>query len=105
MPAGFGFPPSKIIRLYRKGSQLRHPLEELGGHVPMQPCLIDKAVPLFLVFTKEPGFLPAASVKRLKKIGGQKIKVDEERRNREARPSKYLAGGNDDISKGALGTV
>ena len=71
----------------------------------MQPCLIDKAVPLFLVFTKEPGFLPAASVKRLKKIGGQKIKVDEERRNREARPSKYLIGRNDDVLKGAPGML
>ena len=57
------------------------------------------------MFTKEPGFLLAASGKRLKKIGGQKIKVDEERINREARPSKYLAGGNDDVSKGTLGMV
>ena len=71
----------------------------------MQPCLIDKVVPLLLVFMKELGFLPVASGKRLKKIGGQKMKVDEERRNREARPSKYLADGNDDVSKGAPGMV
>ena len=71
----------------------------------MQPRLIDEVVPLFLVFTKESGFLSAMSGKRLKKTGGQKIKVDEERRNREARPSKYLASKNDDISKGALGMV
>ena len=96
---------SKIVRLYRKGSQLRHPLVELGGHVPMQLSLIDEVVPLFLVFMKKPGFLPAASSKRLKKTGGQKMKVDEERRNREARPSKYLAGRNDDVSKGTLGMV
>lgn len=57
------------------------------------------------MFTKEPGFLLAMSGKRLKKTGGQKIKVDEERRNREARPSKYLANGNDGVSKGALGMV
>ena len=71
----------------------------------MQPCLIDETVPLFLVFTKEPGFLPATSDKRLKKTGGQKMKVDEDRRNREARPNKYLAGENKDVSKGALGMV
>ena len=71
----------------------------------MQLSLIDEVVPLFLVFTKDLGFLPAASNKRLKKTGGQKINVDEERRNREARPSKYLADGNDDVSKGALGMV
>ena len=71
----------------------------------MQPCLIDEVIPLFLVFMMEPGFLPAASGKRLKKTGGQKMKVDEERRNREARPSKYLAGRNDDVSKGTMGMV
>ena len=105
VPAGLGFPPSKIVRLRHEGSQLGHPLAELGSHVPMQPCLIDEAVPLFLVFTKEPRFLPATSDKRLKKTGGQKIKVDEERRNREVRPNKYLAGGNDNVSKGTLGMV
>ena len=51
MLAGLGLPPSKIVRLRRKGSQLGHPLAELGGHIPMQPCLIDEAVPLFLMFT------------------------------------------------------
>ena len=65
--ARLGFPPSKIVRLRRKGSQLGHPLVELGGHIPMQSCLIDKAVPLFLVFTQEPRFLPATSSKRLEK--------------------------------------
>ena len=71
----------------------------------MQPCLIDEAVPSLLVFTKELGFLPATSNKRLKKDGDQKTKIDEERRDREARPSKYLADGNDDVSKGAAGLV
>ena len=54
---------------------------------------------------KEPGFLPAVSNKRLKKDGEQKTKLDEERRDREARPSEYLASGNDDVSKGAPGMV
>ena len=71
----------------------------------MQPCLVDEAVPILLVFTKELGFLLAMSNKRLKKDGGQKTQIDEERRNREARPSEYLAGGNDDISNGAAGLV
>ena len=43
----------------------------------MQPCLIDKAVPILLVFMKEPGFLLARSNKRLKKDGGQKTKINE----------------------------
>ena len=71
----------------------------------MQPCLIDEAVPILLVFMKEPGFLPATSDKRLKEDGGQKTKIGEERRNWEARPSKYLASGNNDIMKGAAGLV
>ena len=57
------------------------------------------------MFMKEPGFLPAASNKRLKKGSGQKTKMDEQRRDQEARPSKYLADGNDDVSKGAAGLV
>ena len=71
----------------------------------MQPCLIDKAVPILLVFMKEPGVLPAVSNKRLKKGGGQKTKIDEEKRDREAGPSEYPASGNDYISKGATGLV
>ena len=71
----------------------------------MKPCLINEAVPILLVFMKELGFLPAASDMRLKKDGGQKIKIDEGKRDREARPSEYLAGGNDYISKGATGLV
>ena len=67
MLARLGFPPSKIVRLRRKGSQLGHPLAELGGHVLVQPCRIDEVVPLFLVFAQELGFLPATSSKRLKK--------------------------------------
>ena len=67
MLAGLGLPLSKIIRLRHEGSQLGHPPSELGGRVPMQPCLIDEAVPLLLVFMKELGFLPAACNKRLKK--------------------------------------
>ena len=50
----------------------------------MQPCLIDEVVPILLVFMKELGFLLAASDKRLKKDGGQKTKIDEEKRNQEA---------------------
>ena len=70
IPEGLGLPPSKIVRLRGKGSQLGHPLSELGGHIPMQLCLINEVVPTLLVFTKELGFLPAASYKRLKKDGG-----------------------------------
>ena len=50
MLAGLSLPSLKIVCLRRKGSQLSHPLAELGGHVPMQPCLINEAVPLFLMF-------------------------------------------------------
>ena len=57
------------------------------------------------MFAKEPRFLSAASNKRLKKDGGQKTKIDEERRERKARLSEYLAGGNDDISQGSPGLV
>ena len=71
----------------------------------MQPCLIDEAVSVLLVFVKEPRFLPAASNKRLEKHGGQNTKIDEERGGREARPSEYPAGGNDYVSKGAIGLV
>ena len=102
---GLGLPPSKIVCFRGKGSQLGHPLAKLGGHVPVQPCLIDEVVPILLVFVKEPGFLPAASNKRLKKDGGQKTKIDEERRDRKVRPNGYQAGGNDDASKGAAGLV
>ena len=41
---------------------------KLGGHIPMQSCLFDEAVPVLLLLAKEPGFLPAASDKGLKKI-------------------------------------
>ena len=61
---GLGLPPSKIVHLHGKGSQLGHPLAELGGHVPVQQCLIDEVAPILLVFMKEPGFLSAASNKR-----------------------------------------
>ena len=71
----------------------------------MQLCLINEVVPNLLVFTKEPKFLPTASNKRLKKGGGQKIKIGEEKRDQEARPSEYPAGGNDYISMGATGLV
>ena len=71
----------------------------------MQPCLIDEAIPILLVFTKESGFLLATRNKRLKEDGGQKTKIDEERRNREARPNKCLAGGNNDVSKGVASLV
>ena len=54
---------------------------------------------------KEPRFLPVASNKRLKKDGGQKTKMDEQRRDREVRPSEYLASGNDEVSKDAAGLV
>ena len=71
----------------------------------MEPCLIDEVVPILLMFMKEPGFLSAASNKRLKKDGGQKTKIDEEKIDREARPSEYPTGGNNYISKGATGLV
>jgi len=102
---GLGCPPSRNVRLRGKGSQLGHPLSELGGHVLVQPCLIDEAVLVLLMFVKEPGFLLAASNKRLKKDGGQNTKIDEERRGREARLSEYPASGNDNIAQGAPGLV
>ena len=71
----------------------------------MQPCLIDEVVPILLVFMKEPRFLPFSSNKRLKKDGGQKTKIDEERREREARLIEYPASGSDDVSQGALSLV
>ena len=61
------FSPPNIARLRHEGSQLGHPLAELGSHIPMQSCLIDEAVPLFLVFMQELGFLLATSSKRLEK--------------------------------------
>ena len=57
------------------------------------------------MFTKEPGFLPIASNKRLKKDGGQKTKIDEGKRDGDARPSEYPGNGNDYISKGATDLV
>ena len=102
---GLGRPPSKNVCLHGNGSQLGHPLSKLGSHIPMQPCLIDEVVPILLVFMKEPRFLPAGSNERLKKDGGQKTKIDEEKRDREARPSEYPAGGNDYVLKGAPGLV
>ena len=71
----------------------------------MRPCLIDEAVPVLLMFVKEPGFLATASNKRLKKDGGQNTKIEEERGGRESRLSEYLAGGNDDASQGTPGLV
>ena len=53
---------------------------ELGGHIPMQPRLFDKAVLVLLLLTKEPGFLLATSDRRLKKHDGQNTKIHEERR-------------------------
>ena len=77
---GLGLPQPETARLLGKGSQLGHPLSELGYHIPVQPCLIDEAVLVLLVLVKEPGFVPATSDKRLKKDGGQNTKIDEERR-------------------------
>ena len=54
---------------------------------------------------KELGFHLATANKRLKEDDGQKTKIDEENRDREARPSEYPAGGNYYISKGATGLV
>ena len=71
----------------------------------MQWCLIDKVVPILLVFTKELGFLLATSNKRLEKGGGQKTKIDEGKRDREARPREYPADGSNYISKGATSLV
>ena len=85
----------------------------LGSHVLVQPCLIDEAALVLLMLAKKLGLLPVASNKRLKKDGGQKTKIDEERRDRKARPSEYPAwfkasstiNTNDDILKGAPGLV
>ena len=71
----------------------------------MQPCLIDEVVPILLILMEETGFLPATGNERLKEDGGQKTKIDEEKRNQEARPSEYMAGGNNDVSKDAVGLV
>ena len=40
----------------------------------MQSCLFNKVVLVLLLLTKELGFLPVASDKRLKKDDGQNIK-------------------------------
>ena len=71
----------------------------------MQLRLIDEVVLNLLVITKELGFLWVVSYKRLKKDGGQKTKIDEEKRDREVGPSEYLASGNDYISKDATSLV
>ena len=105
MLARLGFPPPKIVHLRHEGSQLGHPLVKLGSHIPVQPCLIDEAVPILLVYMKEPGFLPATSNKRKKKDGGQKTKIDEGKRDQEVGPSEYIASGNDYISKDATSLV
>ena len=101
MPIGLGLPQSKTVCLLDKGSQLSHPLlggNKLGGHIPVQPCLFDEAVPVLLLLVKELEFLPAASDKGLKKENGQNTKIHEERRRREARSSEYPASGNDDFA-------
>ena len=70
MPMGFGLPQLKIVRLLVQGSQLSHPLlggNELGGHIPVQPCLFAEAVPVLLLLVKELIFLPAVSDKGLKR--------------------------------------
>ena len=46
----------------------------------MQPCLVNKAVPILLMFVKEARFLLAMSDEGLKKDGGQNTKIDEGRR-------------------------
>jgi len=71
----------------------------------VQPCLIDEVVLVLLMLVKKLGFLSAESDKRLKKDGGQNTKILEERRGREARLSKYPAGGNDDIAQGPPGMI
>ena len=78
---------------------------ELGGHIPMQPRLFDKAVLVLLLLVKEPGFLPAASDKALEKYDGRNTKINEERRGREARSSEYLASENNDFAQGVPGMV
>ena len=72
--------------------------DELGSRIPMQPGLLDKAVPALLLLVKEPRFLLATSDKGLKKDDGLNTKIHEERRGRKARLNDYLASGNDDIS-------
>ena len=70
MPMGLGLPQSEIVCLLSKESQLGHPLlgdNELGSHIPMQPCLFSEAVLVLLLLTKELGFLLATSDKGLKK--------------------------------------
>ena len=82
MPMGLGLPQSETVRLLGKGSQLDHPLlggNERGGHIPVQHHLFDEAVLVLLLLTKEPGFLPTASDKGLKKDDGQTTKIHEEK--------------------------
>ena len=74
-----GRPPSKIVHLRGKGSELGHPLLELGGHIPMQPHLFDEVALVLLLLVKEPGFLPAVSDKGLKKDDGQNTKIHKEK--------------------------
>ena len=77
MLIGLGLPQSETVRLLDKGSQLGYPLlcgNELGGHIPAQPRLFDKAVLVLLLLAKELGFLPATSDKGLKGGDGQNTK-------------------------------
>ena len=82
MPTCLGLLQSETIRLLGKGSQLGHPLlggNELGGHIPVQPRLFDKAVLVLLLIVKEPRFLPVTSDMGLKRDDGQNTKIHEER--------------------------
>ena len=86
MLMGLGLPQSEIGHLLGKGGQLGHPLlggNKLGGHIPVWLDLFDEAVLALLLLVKEPGFLPAVSDKRLKKmmVRTQKyIKKEESKR-------------------------
>ena len=92
---GLGHPQPKIGHLLGEGSQLNHPLlggNELSGHLPVQPCLLDKAILGFLLFMKEPRLPPATSNEGLKGDDGQNTKIYGERKEREAGSSKYPVG-------------
>ena len=73
MPTGLGLPQSETVRLLSQGSQLGHPLlgnNKLSGHLPVQPCLLDKAVLVFLLLMKEPSLPLAMSDKGLQEDDG-----------------------------------
>jgi len=72
----------------------------------VQPCLLDEAVLVFLLLTKEPRLSPATSDKGLKGDNGQNTKnIQRKKKRREAGSSKYSVERNDNIAQGTSGVI